>query len=204
MQKHVQKRLIKCGGSCSEPGHSRVWHNPPALSGLLRSVFRLSSFGSREKNVCAKCNCVGVFSHTIRLPDASCWASVLYRGTSDKDSIIASPLFWGKTLQALSKNFKDKSLMERKTSVAIQAAHIISSIFTELEIRWRTYFVRCYRSLVFLRISNNFPNMRLNQSDLIKLKSWSEVLNVYLNDAHPSKLKQQVLDICGIPGDWAT
>lgn len=141
MQNHVQNRLIKCGGSCSQPGQSRGWHNPTALSSLLCSVFCLSSFGSKEKNICAKCNGVGVFSHTIRLPDASCWASVLYRGISNKQSIIASLSLWGKTLQVLSKNFKDKSLMERKPSVAIYAAPILSCIFTGFEIYWRTYWL---------------------------------------------------------------
>lgn len=169
MQKHVQNRLIKCGGSCSEPGHSRGRHNPQAFSALLRPVFHLSSFRSKDKNAkCAKYNRVGVFSQTIRVPDASCWA---------KEVLLTANLFEAKLFRHYWR-ISRTSLMERKTSVAVQAAHTISNIFTGFEIYWRTYLVRCYLSLVFLRISNNFPNMRWNQSDLIKLKSWLDVLNV--------------------------
>lgn len=80
----VQNRLIKCGGSCSKPGRSRGWHNSqssvcPALCQRRRKL---------ALNVTAwEC------FHTIRLSDAGCWASFVYRDTSAEESTIATPSF---------------------------------------------------------------------------------------------------------------
>lgn len=131
MQKHVQNRLIKHGGSCREPGHSRGWHNPPALRGFASLGLPFpSSFGSKGTKVCAKCNRVGVFSHPIRLPDASCWASVLYRGTSNKDS-ITQPLFLRHNSSGIIEEFQGQ-VSDGEKSVCCYS----SSTHHKQHVRW--------------------------------------------------------------------